>query len=72
MVARLEVLADKRPLLSARENEVLDCILSGYRNSDTAEELSITEQSVKNHVRTIRRVIQFPKGTQFRVWLRTQ
>lgn len=67
----LNLLADKRPLLSPRENEVLDCILSGWPHKETAYELGISEQTVKIHSHAIRRAIGFPKQ-QFRTWMKEQ
>lgn len=62
----------KRHLLSARENDVLDCLLSGWRHKETADELGIAEQTVKNYVRNIRRVTGLPGKQFFRMWLREQ
>jgi DNA-binding NarL/FixJ family response regulator len=39
--------------LSPREIEVLDCILLGLSNRNTADALFITEQTVKNHLTSI-------------------
>ncbi len=46
---------DKRLVeeLTDREAEVLRLMAAGYRNERIAEALSITEQTVKNHVRSI-------------------
>lgn len=39
--------------LTKRESEVLTLLASGYKNNDIAQELVITVQTVKNHVRNI-------------------
>ena len=67
----VSLLEDKRPLLSPRENRVLDSILSGKQHKETAYELGITYTAVKNYSWTIRRVIGFPKQ-QFRTWMKEQ
>ena len=47
--------ADLRPVdtLTRREKSIIGCLLQGWRNREIAEHLSITEQTVKNHLRTI-------------------
>jgi DNA-binding NarL/FixJ family response regulator len=39
--------------LTRREKSIIGCLLQGWRNREIAEHLSITEQTVKNHLRTI-------------------
>lgn len=39
--------------LTRREKSIISCLLQGWRNREIAEHLSITEQTVKNHLRTI-------------------
>ena len=41
--------------LSAREIEVLDCVAQGLSNKDIANELFVTEQTVKNHMTSVLR-----------------
>lgn len=41
--------------LSAREIEVLDCVTQGLSNKDIADELFVTEQTVKNHMTSVLR-----------------
>ena len=41
--------------LSAREIEVLDCVAQGLSNKEIAEELYVTEQTVKNHMTSVLR-----------------
>jgi DNA-binding NarL/FixJ family response regulator len=39
--------------LTRREKSIISCLLQGWRNREIAVHLSITEQTVKNHLRTI-------------------
>ena len=39
--------------LSAREIEVLDCVSHGMSNKEIADELYVTEQTVKNHMTSV-------------------
>ena len=48
-----EVQADKQFGLTPREMDIVAAIVSGYMNREIAERLSITEQTVKHHLRNI-------------------
>jgi len=39
--------------LTRRERSVISCLMQGWRNREIARHLAITEQTVKNHLRTI-------------------
>lgn len=39
--------------LTRREKSIISCLLQGWRNREIAGHLTITEQTVKNHLRTI-------------------
>ena len=39
--------------LTRREKSIISCLVQGWRNREIAERLHITEQTVKNHLRTI-------------------
>lgn len=39
--------------LTRREKSIISCLLQGWRNREIARHLSITEQTVKNHLRTV-------------------
>jgi two-component system nitrate/nitrite response regulator NarL len=39
--------------LTRREKSIISCLVQGWRNKEIAERLHITEQTVKNHLRTI-------------------
>jgi two-component system nitrate/nitrite response regulator NarL len=39
-----------RPSLSRRETEIVRLVVQGFKNADIAESLSISEQTVKNHL----------------------
>jgi two-component system nitrate/nitrite response regulator NarL len=39
--------------LTRREKSIIGCLMQGLRNREIASNLSITEQTVKNHLRTI-------------------
>lgn len=51
-------------LLTTREQEVLQLIATGYSNKEIAEELYITERTVKNHVNSILRSLDLRDRTQ--------
>jgi DNA-binding NarL/FixJ family response regulator len=44
--------------LTSREIEILDCIARGLSNKEIASELSISSQTVKNHITSILRKLQ--------------
>lgn len=50
-----EVKKPVRPVdtLTHREKTIISCLLQGWRNREIAQHLSITEQTVKNHLRTV-------------------
>jgi DNA-binding NarL/FixJ family response regulator len=39
--------------LTRREKSIISCLMQGWRNREIAQKLAITEQTVKNHLRTI-------------------
>ena len=39
--------------LTRREKSIVSCLMQGWRNREIAQHLTITEQTVKNHLRTI-------------------
>ena len=41
------------PLLTDREREIVQLITQAYRNKEVAQKLSISEQTVKNHLHNI-------------------
>jgi two-component system, NarL family, nitrate/nitrite response regulator NarL len=43
----------EKPLLSDREREVVQHVAQGFRNREIGEKLSISEQTVKNHLHNI-------------------
>ena len=43
----------EKPLLSQRENQVVQLAAEGFRNREIAEKLFISEQTVKNHLHNI-------------------
>jgi len=57
-VAQLVERVGTRPLrpadtLTRREKTIISCLMQGWRNREIAEHLRITEQTVKNHLRTV-------------------
>lgn len=64
--------------LSPREMEILTCITRGKSNKETAMQLSISRQTVKNHMTTILRKLAVNDRTQAAVyalrrgWIRLQ
>lgn len=58
-------------LLSTREKEVLRLIASGYSNREIAEELYISENTVKNHVSNILYRLELRDRTQVAIFARS-
>ena len=56
------------PALSCREHEVLKALMRGLSNKRIANELEITEATVKVHVKTILRKIGVGNRTQAALW----
>jgi DNA-binding NarL/FixJ family response regulator len=54
-VMSTSVYSPSRPVdtLTPREKTVISCLTQGLRNRDIADHLTITEQTVKNHLRSI-------------------
>ncbi len=55
--------------LTTREQEVLKLIAKGYSNREIAEELYITERTVKNHVNSILRQLNLRDRTQAAIFV---
>ena len=55
--------------LTTREQEVLKLIAKGYSNREIAEELCITERTVKNHVNSILRRLNLRDRTQAAIFV---
>ncbi|MFB3923549.1 MAG: LuxR C-terminal-related transcriptional regulator [Terriglobia bacterium] len=53
--AQTPPLPERRPAdtLTRREKSVISCLVQGWHNREIAQHLKITEQTVKNHLRTI-------------------
>lgn len=56
--------AEKLSLLSAREREVLELLRQGYNNKEIANQLYISEGTVKNHISAIIRKLGLRDRTQ--------
>lgn len=54
--------------LSAREQQILDCLVNGLTNKVIARELSITEATVKVHVKALLRKTRMANRTQAAIW----
>jgi DNA-binding NarL/FixJ family response regulator len=50
--------------LTAREIEILDCVARGHSNKEIAHSLSISDQTVKNHLTSILRKLSVSDRTQ--------
>ena len=48
-----ELTASRKPTLTGREIEVLQLVAQGYTSREIGEQLFISENTVKNHVRNI-------------------
>ena len=62
---RQQLLADRRPTnpLSPREIEVLQLVATGLRNKEIAEQMELSEQTIKNHLRSILHKLGVPNRT---------
>lgn len=58
--------------LSAREIEILRCLVSGHSNKVIARQLSITEATVKVHVKAVLRKLRVANRTQAAIWAFTR
>jgi len=65
--ARL-VTGKRATALSQREHEILQRLVNGYSNKTIARELSITEATVKVHVKALLRKTQMTNRTQAAIW----
>jgi two-component system, NarL family, nitrate/nitrite response regulator NarL len=50
---RLAAARRQKPLLSDREREIVQLVAQGFRNREIGAKLSISEQTVKNHIHNI-------------------
>jgi two-component system nitrate/nitrite response regulator NarL len=58
--------------LSARERDVLGCLMAGYSNKVIARELDVCEATVKVHVKAILRKLDVSNRTQAAIWASTR
>lgn len=58
--------------LSAREQDVLCCLMAGYSNKVIARELDVCEATVKVHVKAILRKLDVSNRTQAAIWASTR
>ena len=58
--------------LSARERDVLCCLMAGYSNKVIARELDVCEATVKVHVKAILRKLDVSNRTQAAIWASTR
>lgn len=58
--------------LSARERDVLCCLMAGYSNKVIARELYVCEATVKVHVKAILRKLDVSNRTQAAIWASTR
>jgi two-component system nitrate/nitrite response regulator NarL len=54
--------------LTARESEILHCLLEGHSNKLIARRLAITESTVKIHMKSVLRKINVENRTQAAIW----
>lgn len=54
--------------LTARESEILSCLLEGESNKSIARRLEITESTVKIHMKSLLRKINVQNRTQAAIW----
>ncbi|AWM86125.1 hypothetical protein C4E04_04820 [Microvirga sp. 17 mud 1-3] len=67
---RMQVVATSVPsrMLSAREAEILHCLMEGAPNKTIARKLDVAEATVKVHVKAILRKIRVTNRTQAAMW----
>ncbi|MEF9942881.1 MAG: LuxR C-terminal-related transcriptional regulator, partial [Burkholderiaceae bacterium] len=67
---RVEARSDRRDLreLTEREQDVLRCVASGMSNKMIARELTITEGTVKVHVKHMLKKLGFRSRVEAAVW----
>ena len=58
----------KEKVLSAREEEILGCLVRGSSNKEIARNLAVAEATVKVHLKAILRKIQVKNRTQAAIW----
>ncbi|MBO8169454.1 MAG: response regulator transcription factor [Thermoanaerobacteraceae bacterium] len=61
---RLNKGEEELPRLTAREKEVLQCVVKGLSNKEIGEQLYISEKTVKNHITNILRKLDVSDRTQ--------
>lgn len=61
---RLNKSEEELPRLTAREKEVLQCVVKGLSNKEIGEQLYISEKTVKNHITNILRKLDVSDRTQ--------
>ncbi|MCB8823038.1 LuxR C-terminal-related transcriptional regulator [Microvirga rosea] len=69
-IQRMQVVATSLPsrMLSAREAEILHCLMEGAPNKTIARKLEVAEATVKVHVKAILRKIRVTNRTQAAMW----
>jgi DNA-binding NarL/FixJ family response regulator len=67
-----EASPDEQPTLTQRELEVLRLLAQGYRNQRIAEELCISERTVRSHLRNIYDKIGVQSRTEAALWAARQ
>lgn len=61
--------SDRRPTLTHREGEVAALVARGSTNRQIAQELSISEHTVANHVAKSLRKLEFDSRSQLTAWV---
>ena len=65
-------LSNDQANLTARERQILRCLLDGHSNKHIARVLDITEGTVKVHLKTLMKKISAANRTQAALWARSQ
>lgn len=60
--------AERHPVLSQREVQILDGVVKGYANKVIARSCDITDATVKVHMKSILRKIRVANRTQAAIW----
>jgi DNA-binding NarL/FixJ family response regulator len=68
LVRNGSVALESGPTLSRRQAEVLECLATGYSNSDIAAELDISPETVKKHIQNLLTLLEASNRAALAAW----